>query len=175
MSPAPGLPKPMYTPDPGDPAWLGQAVQFHGHLGPWAVAGLRMGMAGRQAVAAEGYFDVAVRAEGPFVKPPQSCFLDGLQVSTGATMGKKNLEYKMSESLAVDVKNTRNNKAVRVRPTARLIELLSSFAPVSKADASTDTDHESSHADHTKRLESLARTIARLPQSEIMTLVVPEK
>jgi len=86
------LPTPHYQPDPSDPPWLVDAVQFHGHLGPWAVAGLRAGTAARQAVQAEGYFDLDVTVEGPLVKPPHSCFLDGVQVSTGATLGKRNLK-----------------------------------------------------------------------------------
>ena len=54
-----------------------QVVQLRGHLGPAVVAGARMGMAGLRAVEAEGYFDVELACEGPFAKPPQSCFLDG--------------------------------------------------------------------------------------------------
>ena len=82
------LPKPDCTRDASDPDWLAYAAQFHGHLGPWATAGLRLGVAGRRAVGAEGYFDVNVVVEGPFVKPPRSCLLDGVQVATGATWGK---------------------------------------------------------------------------------------
>jgi len=87
------LPSPRYEPDASDPAWLSSAAQFHGHLGPWATAGLRAGVAGRRAIEADGYFDLLVVTVGPFVKPPRSCFLDGLQVSTGATLGKWNLKW----------------------------------------------------------------------------------
>ena len=44
--PAVQLPKPQFKLDPSDPAWLGPAVQLHGHLGPWLVAGLRIGAVG---------------------------------------------------------------------------------------------------------------------------------
>ncbi len=44
--PAVELPKPKFKPEPTDPAWLGPAIQLHGHLGPWLVAGLRIGAAG---------------------------------------------------------------------------------------------------------------------------------
>ena len=33
------LPKPHYHQLPGDPPWLVQTVQFHGHLGPSVIAG----------------------------------------------------------------------------------------------------------------------------------------
>jgi hypothetical protein len=60
------LPTPHYSPGQEDPAWLKYAAQFHGHLGPWATAGTRLGIAGRRAVDARGYFDVKVTCEGPF-------------------------------------------------------------------------------------------------------------
>ena len=82
------LPQPHYQRQASDPAWLATVVQFHGHLGPAVVAGARMGTAGLRAVEAQGFFDVEVTCEGPLAKPPQSCFLDGVQVATGATMGK---------------------------------------------------------------------------------------
>lgn len=86
------LPQPDYQRQPTDPAWLASVVQFHGHLGPAVVAGARMGMIGLRAVEAKGYFDVEVTCEGPLAKPPQACFLDGVQVATGATMGKRTLK-----------------------------------------------------------------------------------
>ena len=64
------LPTPDYHRQPGDPEWLAQVVQFHGHLGPSVVAGARMGMIGLRAVEAKGFFDVGVTCEGPFAKPP---------------------------------------------------------------------------------------------------------
>ena len=59
------LPQPDYHRQPGDPDWLAQVVQFHGHLGPSVVAGARMGMIGLRAVEAKGYFDVEVTCDGP--------------------------------------------------------------------------------------------------------------
>ena len=71
-------------------------------------------MAGMREVDAKGYFDVEVVAEGPFAKPPTSCFLDGLQVATGATWGKRNIESieKDTEDFVVRVKNTRTTKSL---------------------------------------------------------------
>ncbi len=42
-----------------------------------------MGIIGLRAVEAKGYVDVEVTCEGPFAKPPQACFLDGVQVANG--------------------------------------------------------------------------------------------
>jgi len=155
------LPRPHFHPSAADPAWLAQAVQFHGHLGPWAIAGLRAGLCARGAVKADGYFDVDVTVEGPFVKPPHSCFLDGLQVSTGATLGKRNLKWKKAEKIVVRLKNTRSGKVVEVRPTPALMKLVTSFKPSAKSD---DHDHGLDHSP----LETIARRIAVMPEKEIL-------
>ena len=104
------LPQPHYQRLDSDPAWLAYAAQFHGRLGPWATAGTRLGMAGLREVEAQDYFDVRVTCEGPFAKPPQSCFLDGLQVATGATFGKRNLSWVKADEIVVRVKNTKTGR-----------------------------------------------------------------
>ena len=167
------LPKPHYHRDASDPQWLSQAVQFHGHLGPWAAAGLRAGMAGRGAVEAEGYFDLTVVAEGPLVKPPNSCFLDGLQVSTGATMGKRNLEWVKSDKIVVRIKNTRTGKVAEVRPTAALMELLTSFKPRPKAAAAEGADDRQDAGRAEQSLEAIARKIAAMPEKQILRVTFP--
>ncbi|MBN1909766.1 MAG: formylmethanofuran dehydrogenase subunit E family protein [Pirellulales bacterium] len=173
--PTPGLPVPHYHPDPADPDWLAKAVQFHGHLGPWATAGIRAGMAGREAVGAFGYFDVDVTVEGPMVKPPHSCFLDGLQVSTGATLGKRNLKWIKAKDVVVRLKNTRTGRTAEVRPTNELMDLLNPIAEGSKdkkekeppAEASQKHDH---HHDH--RIEAVARKIAAMPEKKLFSVTV---
>ena len=169
----PRLPEPEYEPQPSDPAWLAYAAQFHGHLGPWATAGTRLGMAGLREVGAKGYFDVEVTCEGPFTKPPKSCFLDGLQVATGATLGKRNLHWAKTpnERIVVRVKNTRTGVEAQVRPTAKLLELLASFTPRAKVGAgkqSTEDQEERRHADHL--VEAIARRIAAMPDREILVV-----
>ena len=169
------LPKPRYHRDASDPEWLAYAAQFHGHLGPWATAGLRAGMCARRAVEAEGYFDVELTVEGPLVKPPHSCFLDGLQVSTGATLGKRNLKWVRAEKICVRVKNTRTGKVAHVRPTATLMELLTSFKPRPKAAETGTQPDEDDHNRADRELESIARRIARLSEKEILEVTFPEK
>ena len=158
------LPMAEYREMPGDPGWLAYAAQFHGHLGPWATAGMRVGMAGRRAVGAEGYFDVDVTVAGPFVKPPKSCFLDGLQVSTGATWGKRNIHWTKDDQIVVRIQNTRSGKVIEVRPTPTLVQLLRSIKVNPKG-------HQ--RDDHS--LEEIARKIATVPESKLVQLRSPGK
>lgn len=144
-------------------------VQFHGHLGPAVVAGARLGAAGRRAAEATGYFDVEVTVEGPLEKPPQSCLLDGVQVSTGATLGKRSLHWVPAEKLLVRVKNVQTGRIAEVRPTPRLLDLLAALRPLPKS-AESDKAHQDAHA----HLEAIARKIAAMPEAELATVkVVP--
>lgn len=166
------LPVAHYHPDSSDPPWLAYATQFHGHLGPWALAGVRAGSAARQAAQANGYFDVDVTVEGSFANTPNSCFLDGLQVSTGATLGKHNLKWVEAEEIVVRLRNTVTDDVVEVRPTPKLMELLGSIKPQTKADqvkadqVKAGHDHDHDHHDHA--LEATARQVARMPENEIL-------
>jgi formylmethanofuran dehydrogenase subunit E len=63
---------------------------FHGHLGPYVVLGYRMGLLARQRTGTGGYFDIEAQPTTRG-KPPESCFIDGVQLGTGATTGKGNL------------------------------------------------------------------------------------
>jgi formylmethanofuran dehydrogenase subunit E len=157
------LPTPHYHALPSDPAWLTQAVQLHGHLGPAAIAGVRLGMAGLRAVEAKGYFDVEVTCEGPMAKPPQSCFLDGLQMGTGATLGKRTLHWIQADQIVVRVKNLQTGKIAELRPKPALLDLLASFKPQPKVAAESSGDH---HVDD-EHLEAIARKIALLPRSQL--------
>ena len=162
------LPTPEHEPAETDPAWLSYAAQFHGHLGPWATAGLRAGMTARRAAEAKGYFDVQITVEGPFVKPPQSCFLDGLQVSTGATLGKRNLKWIQADKVVVRLENTKTGKQVEVRPTPELMSLLTSFKPKPKPKTAQSTDDHHAGEDQEHLLEDIARRIAKMPEEKIL-------
>ena len=160
------LPQPHYHRQPSDPAWLAAVVQFHGHLGPSVVAGARMGMIGLRAVDAKGYFDVEITCEGPLAKPPQSCFLDGLQVATGATLGKRTLQWAQADRLTMRIKNTGTGKTAVLHPTPALTELLTSFKPEPKAGA----DHGDGQKADEEQLEAIARKIAVMPEGEIASV-----
>ena len=68
-----------------------RAVDLHGHLGPYLVFGIRMGLLAKKKLGYESPFDVKVKA---FVglETPVSCMADGLQFGSGATLGKRNIE-----------------------------------------------------------------------------------
>ena len=75
--------------------FLTRAVQFHGHLGPFLILGIRMGVIARSMLKAQNYDDLtAIMFVNP--RPPISCTVDGVQVSSGCTLGKGTI--RISES-----------------------------------------------------------------------------
>jgi formylmethanofuran dehydrogenase subunit E len=68
---------------------LGKIEKFHGHLGPYAVIGYKMGKIAIQQLGPDPFSKEAVIWTG--LKPPLSCIIDGVQISSGCTLGKGNI------------------------------------------------------------------------------------
>lgn len=69
---------------------VSRAVEFHGHLGPYLICGVKMGLLALRLTRSRGYTGLTVTAETG-VTPPVSCLVDGLQIATGCTLGKGNI------------------------------------------------------------------------------------
>ena len=80
-----------------------RTVEFHGHGGPFMVVGLRMGLLALRALDSPGWFDLSCRASLR-LSPPDSCVVDGLQTSTGCTMGKRNITVEEGEGVTSEFK-----------------------------------------------------------------------
>ena len=69
---------------------LKQIERFHGHLGPYVVIGYKMGEIANQMLSPDPFSKKAIAWTG--TKPPLSCIIDGIQISSGCTLGKGNIE-----------------------------------------------------------------------------------
>jgi formylmethanofuran dehydrogenase subunit E len=85
----------FYHSQAADPDWLRRASEFHGHLGPWLVIGSLLGQDAVTRLQTPGQWKIDVTCWMPPDKQrtPFSCILDGLQVSSGATLGKQNIRF----------------------------------------------------------------------------------
>jgi len=63
---------------------------LHGHLGPFLVAGIRMGLLALELLESPGYFGIHAESDAGSITP-QSCLNDGIQIGSGCTAGKGNL------------------------------------------------------------------------------------
>lgn len=63
------------------------AGELHGHLGIYSTLGVKMGLRAREILAGKGLHGEISVLSFAGSAPPVSCLNDGLQVSTGATVG----------------------------------------------------------------------------------------
>lgn len=100
---------------------LKKAIDFHGHLGPYLVLGLKMGPLALKEIKAGKHFGVEVIVRGACLKP-KSCLIDGLQLSTGATFGKGNIEKRNGSIIEAVIKNKKTRETIRLRLRKGLIK-----------------------------------------------------
>ena len=92
-----------------------KATEFHGHLGPFLVLGLRMGVYAKDFIKPMNYKDIKAEL---FINPlntPESCIIDGIQFSSGCTVGKRNLIIKEAESKGIECTFQGNNKSIKIK------------------------------------------------------------
>ena len=92
--------------------------RFHGHLGPYVVIGYRMGEIANQMLGGDSFSKKAVVWTGTI--PPVSCIIDGIQISSGCTLGKGNISVNPDGIPKVQFTNN-NGKQIKVslRPAIR--------------------------------------------------------
>jgi formylmethanofuran dehydrogenase subunit E len=105
---------------------LSKGTEFHGHLGPYLVLGLLAGELALKRLKANKYFGIQVIVYGAG-KKPNSCLIDGLQLSTGATYGKGNIVKLNGRNIKVLFRNLDNHKKLEISLKKKLINRLKSL------------------------------------------------
>ena len=80
------------------PEELASLQRFHGHLGVYVTLGLRMGAIGKRRF---GHYKGLRAVVESRPEPPMRCVLDGVQFSSGCTMGKGNIALEAASEPAV--------------------------------------------------------------------------
>ena len=132
-----------------------KAADFHGHLGPFLVMGVRMGLIGVRELGARGN-DEQLRVTAMTRDfTPFSCVRDGIQVATKCTIGNKKLRLRNSSGTAAKFELQNGGQVtVIVNPTAfdRLKnELLSENVPP-------------------EEVRKLAQLVAAIPEEELFII-----
>jgi formylmethanofuran dehydrogenase subunit E len=132
-----------------------EAADFHGHLGPFLVIGVRMGLIGlRELETTRG--DPKLQATTILKNTvPFSCAIDGIQVTTQCTVGNGKLKLKnRQETVSTEFKLNRERQVtVTLKPTK--FEELKRSMPKS--------------ARSYKNIQ-LAREIASMPEKELFAI-----
>ncbi|MDD5431785.1 MAG: formylmethanofuran dehydrogenase subunit E family protein [Candidatus Omnitrophica bacterium] len=102
---------------------LKEAVKFHGHLGPYLVLGLMAGNIALKKLKCKKYFGLDVLVWGANQRP-KSCLIDGLQLSSGATYGKGNIQKIDGKRIRILFKNLDSKRNIEISLKEGLIEQL---------------------------------------------------
>ena len=95
------------------PPELGTLRAFHGHLGVYVTLGLRMGAIGKRRFGHHKGLTALVRSRP---EPPMLCVVDGVQLSSGCTMGKGNIRVEAGENPEVVFAKGGHTLRVALRP-----------------------------------------------------------
>lgn len=96
--------------------------ELHGHLGIYAILGVKMGLAALSYLGVEPG-DVSIRSYAG-MKPPVSCMNDGLQVSTEATFGHGLIFSPITETPRPMADFTANGRTVQLRFRPEIEQLI---------------------------------------------------
>jgi formylmethanofuran dehydrogenase subunit E len=109
---------------------LETSVAFHGHLGAFLILGLKAGMLANEILGKHHFETNVVVETQPF--PPCSCFVDGIQVTTGCTMGKGNIRLEKGDLLMATFMKGDHKLKLRLK-----VEVLKELLKVSSKREST--------------------------------------
>jgi len=70
---------------------IDRGILLHGHCGPFLIAGIRMGLLALEFLDSSGYFGIQAESETGTITP-LSCLTDGVQIGSGCTLGKGNIQ-----------------------------------------------------------------------------------
>jgi len=86
--------------------------EFHGHLGVFSIVGAKMGMRAREIFGVGP--DVLKVITDAGIRPPYSCLNDGIQVSTGSTLGMGLISLSNDKLSRPSAVFTHQNRSVRL-------------------------------------------------------------
>jgi formylmethanofuran dehydrogenase subunit E len=132
-----------------------EAVDFHGHLGPFLVIGVRIGLIGlRELKTTRG--DPKLQATTLLKHAvPFSCVIDGIQVTTQCTVGNGKLKLKsMPETISTKFQLNQERQVTVTLKTTKFEELKKSMPKSARS---------------YKNIQ-LAREVASSPEKELFTI-----
>jgi len=134
---------------------VNRATDLHGHLGPFLVIGVRLGLIGIRELGLKKndeklHVTAMVKNSVPF-----SCVLDGIQVTTKCTIGNKKIRLKRSSGIAAKFELP-DGKQVTVEVNPTTFERLKN--ELLRENVSSE------------EVQKLAQTVASIPEEELFII-----
>ena len=135
---------------------VNRAADFHGHLGPFLVIGIRMGLAGLKELGeSASKRHLLITASLP-LRVPFSCIIDGIQVSTKCTVGNRKLRLRAAKEVRVEFRTDAKEPKVVISLNSYLLKSLRKrLRQMSISD---------------RRVRQLASEVMGRPESELFTV-----
>lgn len=87
---------------------LDDIKKFHGHIGPYVIIGYKIGIIANKLLDSDPFSKKVKVWTKKF--PPMSCVIDGIQLSSGCTIGKGSIVVKNGEFLKTEFSNNEGKK-----------------------------------------------------------------
>ena len=130
-----------------------KAADFHGHLGPFLVIGVRMGNTAERILNTNAMQLKKLEATVKIpLLTPFSCVLDGIQVTTHCTVGNQKLRIENSKEITVYFELQNSDRTLKVSVNPKIVEEL--MNEISKGSSN----------------EELAQKIASMPENQLFTI-----
>ena len=131
-----------------------KAADFHGHLGPFLIIGVRLGLAGLKKLGACDSKGLSVTASLP-LRVPFSCIIDGIQVTTKCTVGNQKLLLIDSKKIQAEFRRKGKKRVVISLKDSALEKLRMQL----RQEGTTD-----------EQVRQMASKIAATPESDLFTI-----
>lgn len=105
---------------------LQQSSSRHDHLCPRQVLGVRIGLAGLAALELDSPVD---KSTALIIIESDGCFADGIEVSTGATIGHRTLRVNDFGKMAATFADVKTGRVIRISPELNVRERALLYAP----------------------------------------------
>jgi len=119
------------------------------------IIGLRIGLTALRALDSEGWFGLTCTATLHW-SPPDSCLLDGIQSSSGCTMGKRNLIVKEGHGISAIFHSGSKTLQITLKPEV--------YAEIKQA-MSPDAEHTTPNHSN----ETLVNQLIQADDQELFT------
>jgi len=118
----------------GGPAnQLERAKEFSGQAGPYLAVGLRMGERALKRLGCEKHTGMTIQVEC-IPKAPYCFLLDGLQLSSGCTLGNRSIEFIPSSRIRILFANSRTGEKATYVLTDGLRAMIEEWSKTWKSD-----------------------------------------
>jgi formylmethanofuran dehydrogenase subunit E len=154
---------PVASSTPPDAETTGFLEKFHGHVCPGSLMGLRLAIAAKEALKAEGKIEAKT-----FLL---ACSVDGIQVGAGTTYGNRALTVEDKKDMSLILTDTKSGRQVEARLTEEAMEKGKGFRELS-AKSRSFTEGSPEQVAAKKEIDDILNWYKTAPDEKVVIIKV---